>query len=115
MNDADGADGNDRSTEAAGMREHGASSLGSKDFARLAAAAVRGFPSNLTEQIKREPYAAIGIACAVGLGTGILLGSRLLRSVLSGAVSCAIVELGRAYLCQKGTYDAPPARSVRAS
>jgi hypothetical protein len=81
---------------------HGNGSPGAKRnaFARCAKAMVSGLSSNLEAQIQRRPYATIGIACAIGLGTGVLLGSRILRSVLASAVSYAVVELGRAYLRQ---------------
>lgn len=61
---------------------------------------ILGFPSNLDARIKQRPYATLGIACAVGMGAGILLGSRILRSVLVSTVSYALVEAGRAYLRQ---------------
>jgi hypothetical protein len=61
-----------------------------------------GLPSNLDAQMKRRPYATLGVAGAIGMGMGILLGSRILRSVLVSAVSLAVVELGRAYMRQGG-------------
>jgi hypothetical protein len=56
------------------------------------------FPSGLNAQMKRSPYAALGVAFAVGMGVGILLGSRILRSVIASAVSYGVIELGRGYL-----------------
>jgi hypothetical protein len=86
---------------------HGNGSPGTKrnDFTRRAMEVVAGFPSNLDAQIKRKPYATLGIACAIGMGTGILLGSRILRAVLASTVSYALVDLARAYLRQ----NVPPA------
>jgi hypothetical protein len=80
-------------------------------FARRAKAMISGFPSNLREELKRRPYATIGVACAIGLGTGILLSSRILRSVLASVASHALVELGRAYLHHDGAsaWDSGPA------
>ncbi|MGA2449091.1 MAG: hypothetical protein ABTD50_10475 [Polyangiaceae bacterium] len=48
--------------------------------------------------MKSRPYAAVGIALAVGTGAGILFRSRILRTVISSAASYAVIELGRAYL-----------------
>jgi hypothetical protein len=79
---------------------NGSPSAKRNDFARRVKFLIAGFPSNLDAQIKRRPYASLGIASAIGMGTGILLGSRILRSVLASAVSYAVVELGRAYLRQ---------------
>ncbi len=64
---------------------------------RRAKGIIGEFPWNLDAQIKRRPYESLGVASAIGLGTGILLGSRILRAVLAGAVSLAFVELSRAY------------------
>ena len=77
-------------------------------FQRRAIAAISGFPASIEAQLKLRPYAALGVACAVGLGAGVLLSSRILRSVLvttlSYAASHAAVEVGRAYLRQ---WEAP--------
>ncbi len=59
---------------------------------------ISELPSKIGEQIQRNPYAALGIACVAGVGAGILVGSRILRTVMSGAISYAAVEAGRAYL-----------------
>ncbi|MDP9150216.1 MAG: hypothetical protein M3O36_09790 [Myxococcota bacterium] len=44
---------------------------------------------------KQSFYAGIGVSAAVGLGVGILLGSRILRAVLASTVSYAVVEVSR--------------------
>jgi hypothetical protein len=87
------------------------------DFAHRAKSLISGFPSNLDAEIKRRPYATIGIACAIGVGTGIVLGSRILRSVLVSVVSYAVVELGRAYLrhAAASAWGSEPAGKVSAS
>ena len=48
--------------------------------------------------MKQHPYRAIGLALAVGVGAGIVLGNRILRAAVASAVSAAIIELGREYL-----------------
>ena len=89
-----------------GRKEH--------DFVHRAKAMLSGFPSNLDAQMKRRPYATLGMAGAVGMGMGILLGSRILRSVLASAVSLAVVELGRAYMRQSAAqvHFSGPARAI---
>jgi hypothetical protein len=98
---------------------NGTGSPGSKrnDFARRAKAVISGFPSNLDAQVKLRPYTTLGIACAIGMGTGVLLGSRILRSVLVSAVSYAVVEFGRAYLRNAAApvYDSRPAGATNVS
>jgi hypothetical protein len=77
---------------------NGSPHVRSRDFARRAKAVVSKLPSSLDAQLKRSPYTTFGIALAIGMGAGILLGSRILRSVLASALSYAAIELGRAYL-----------------
>jgi hypothetical protein len=77
------------------------------EYVLRAKAMVVGFPANFEAQIRRKPYATVGIACAIGIGTGILLGSRILRSALASAASYAVVELARSYLRpDRGSTDA---------
>jgi len=68
--------------------------MGSRAFGRRAKAMFSEFPSGLDAQMKRTPYAAVGVAFAIGM----LLGSRILRSVLASAVSYGVIEVGRAYV-----------------
>jgi hypothetical protein len=66
---------------------------------------VAELPSNLEDQMKKEPYLALGLAAAAGLGIGIVLGSRILRTVIAGALtsgaSYALIEFVRTYLDEK--------------
>ncbi len=68
------------------------------DFTSRARAAFSALPSSLDERMKRTPYTTVGIALALGAGAGMLLGSRILRTVLASAASYALIELGRTYL-----------------
>jgi ElaB/YqjD/DUF883 family membrane-anchored ribosome-binding protein len=79
---------------------NGSPHIKSREFARRAKAMFSNLPSSLDEQMKHHPYTTFGIALAIGMGAGILLGSRILRSVLAGAASYAVIEFGRAYLRQ---------------
>jgi ElaB/YqjD/DUF883 family membrane-anchored ribosome-binding protein len=87
-------------SEPAARQANGSAHTKSHEFARRAKAMISELPSSLDAQVKRRPYATLGIALAIGVGTGILLGSRILRSVLASAASFAAIELGRAYLRQ---------------
>jgi ElaB/YqjD/DUF883 family membrane-anchored ribosome-binding protein len=77
---------------------NGSPHIKSREFARRAKTVISNLPSSLDERMKRSPYTTLGIALAIGMGAGILLGSRILRSVVAGAASYAVIELGRAYL-----------------
>jgi hypothetical protein len=61
---------------------------------------VAGFPASVDSLIRRRPYASVGVACAIGVGAGVLLSHRILRAVLASTVGYAVVEFGRAYLRQ---------------
>jgi len=78
---------------------HGARTRG-EVLARRVKSFASAFPGNLEAQLRANPYRALGIACAVGVGAGIVLGSRVLRGAFSSAASLVIVELGRRYLLQ---------------
>jgi hypothetical protein len=69
-----------------------------QDFARRTMVTISKLPSSLDAQLRSRPYQAFGIALAIGAGSGILLRSRILRTVIASAASYAIIELGRAYL-----------------
>jgi ElaB/YqjD/DUF883 family membrane-anchored ribosome-binding protein len=81
-------------------QSNGNSGIKSRDFVRRAKTLVSEWPSNLDAQMKHRPYTTLGVALAIGVGAGVLLGSRILRSVVVTAVSCAAVEIGRKYLLQ---------------
>jgi hypothetical protein len=67
-------------------------------LARRARDALSGFPSNLADQMKTRPYRTVGVATALGVGIGVLLGSRILRTVLTSVLSYAVVEVVRVYV-----------------
>lgn len=67
-------------------------------FARRVKSFLSEVPGQFQAQLKQYPYRTLGIACAVGLGAGIVFGSRILRTVAASAASAVIVELGRTYL-----------------
>jgi hypothetical protein len=66
-------------------------------FAGRARAAAGALPSKIDEQIKRNPYFTIGFAAALGTGVGIVISSRVLRTVLAAVGAAAAAELTRAY------------------
>jgi ElaB/YqjD/DUF883 family membrane-anchored ribosome-binding protein len=71
-----------------------------KHFVQRARATATGLPSQLDEQLKRKPYAVLGVAGALGLAAGIVLSSRVLRAVLMATLSAAALELTRALVRQ---------------
>jgi len=69
-----------------------------KDFARRAMAAAAGLRSHVHERIQHNPYTTVGIACVVGVGVGVVLSSRILRGVLTVALTAAAIELTRGFV-----------------
>jgi hypothetical protein len=77
-----------------------AARMRSEVLARQVKSFASALPVTLEERLRATPYRALGIACVVGVGVGIVFGSRILRTALSSAASLVIVELGRHYLLQ---------------
>ena len=55
-------------------------------------------PARITAQMREHPYRTIGIACAAGIGAGIALSSRAMRSGLFSTLAIVGVQLARAYM-----------------
>jgi ElaB/YqjD/DUF883 family membrane-anchored ribosome-binding protein len=77
-------------------RTNGATKNG--DFIHRARLTVAALPSRIDAQLKRNPYVTVGIACAIGMGIGIVASSRILRSAVGAIVSTAAMEITRKYL-----------------
>jgi hypothetical protein len=86
---------------------NGTPPIAGSNFRRRAKAIFSEFPSDLDAQMKRSPYVALGIAFAIGAGAGVVLGNRILRSVLASAASYGIIELGRQYLRKAASAHSP--------
>jgi hypothetical protein len=82
-----------------------------KHFVHNARATATGLPPQLDAQLKRNPYAVLGVAGALGLAAGIVLSSRVLRAVLVATLSAAALELTRAFVREgvSGVDTAPSA------
>jgi hypothetical protein len=94
------ADRNHGPNDSTTTHANGSSPIKSREFARRAKALISKLPSSLDAQMARSPYTTLGIAVAIGVGAGMLLGSRILRSVLASAASYAAIEFARACLRQ---------------
>jgi hypothetical protein len=101
-------DANHKPTEPSVGHANGSPPSPGHEFGRRAKAILFEFPATFEAQMKRNPYAALGVAFAVGMGTGILLGSRVLRAVLTTAAAHAALEIGRTYLRQTSAPRAVP-------
>jgi ElaB/YqjD/DUF883 family membrane-anchored ribosome-binding protein len=93
------ADAQHKPKDPAAAQSNGSSRIKNRDLVRRAKTIIYE-PSNLDAQLKSSPYATLGIALGIGMGAGILLGSRILGSVVVTAASYATVEIGRKYLRQ---------------
>ncbi len=85
-----------------GTKSNGSPPVGNGEFARRARAVFSDFPSGLDAQMRSSPYVVLGIAFGIGMGAGVLLGSRILRSVLTSTISYAAIEIGRSWLRDMG-------------
>jgi hypothetical protein len=72
-------------------RVHAASALADR-----AGAFARGLPTQLDEQLRRNPYRTLAVACMAATTVGIVLSSRVLRAVLTATMSAAAIDLVRA-------------------
>jgi hypothetical protein len=79
---------------------NGTSATKPTELVRRAKAVVTALPSRVDAQLKANPYATLAVACAVGVGLGVVLSSRILRSALASAATFAAVELTRSFLRQ---------------
>jgi hypothetical protein len=71
-----------------------------KAFAKSASATAAGLASQFDGQLKRKPYATLGVTCALGVAVGVVLSSRVLRAVLTATLSVAALELARTLVRQ---------------
>ncbi len=85
-------------TKEAHVRGDGAPRIQWTEIVHRMRSGVTELQSNVGDKIKHQPYAALGIAAAAGVGVGIVLGSRILRTALTSALSYGIVEFARSLL-----------------
>ena len=81
------------------------------EVARRTKHGITELRSNLADRMKSDPYTTVGIAALAGIGVGIVLGSRILRTAVASAVSYGIVELARSLVEEQ----IPVANGSRAS
>jgi hypothetical protein len=87
--------------------KNGSHRMKSGDFVRRVKITLTALPSRLDERMKANPYAALAIAGAIGAGVGIVLSSRIVRSILTSAATVAAVELTRTFLRQSMAAPSP--------
>ena len=83
------------------VRANGATRIHWSEIGRRVKSRIAELPANLGDRTKHDPYVALGIAAAAGVGVGIVLGSRILRTALTSAVTYAVVELARTYVLER--------------
>jgi len=92
------ADGNLDANDTAARHANSGHHARRSDFVRRAKAAVGDLPSRLDQGIKNNPYTVLVATCAVGMGVGVVLSSRIVRAILTSAATVVAVELTRALL-----------------
>ena len=65
-------------------------------FVRRAGAFAKGLPARLDEQVRRNPYATLALACVAATTVGVVLSSRVMRAVLTATMTAAALDLVRA-------------------
>jgi hypothetical protein len=65
-------------------------------FAHRAGAFAKGLPARLDEQLRRNPYATLALACVAATTVGVVLSSRVMRAVLTATMTAAALDLVRA-------------------
>lgn len=95
-------DSNHDPNDSAARASNGAGGAKQGTFAQHAVARATALASRLDELIKHRPYAVLGVACAAGVGIGVVLSSRVLRAALTASTSAAAVEITRAVIRTMG-------------
>jgi hypothetical protein len=107
-------------TNETSVRAAGAPRIQWTEIIRRVKSGVTELQSNIENKTKDDPYAALGITAAAGVGVGIVFGSRILRTALVSALSYGIVEFARSLIEERvpmaNGYRAPhPSEASRSS
>ncbi|HTB78289.1 MAG TPA: hypothetical protein VK762_33825 [Polyangiaceae bacterium] len=84
-----------KTKDATHTRANGADRIQWTELARRVKHGVSELQSSFGDRMKHDPYTTVGIAALAGIGVGIVLGSRILRTAVTSAVSYGIVEFAR--------------------
>jgi hypothetical protein len=87
--------------EATQTRAKGAERIQWTELARRVKHGIAELQANLGDSMKHDPYKTAGIAVLAGVGIGIVLGSRILRTAVTSAVSYGIVEFARSLVDER--------------
>ena len=89
--------------EQSGTHRKGASRIRWSELARRIRNGLSALPQSMADQMKTAPYRTIVVATAAGVGIGVLLGSRVLRTILASSLSYAVIEIARVYIRDRVT------------
>ncbi len=78
------------------------------DFAQRAKSVFSEWPPSLRAKMKDAPYTTLGIAFALGLGAGLVFGSRILRAVAVSTATHAVIAMASGYLLRSNAPAAVP-------
>ncbi len=84
--------------EEASAAPAGATTEAVSSFATAFAQFAKDFPSALDRRLKRAPYTTVAIASAAGMTVGVVLSSRILRSMVTVISTAAAIEVARSLL-----------------
>jgi hypothetical protein len=69
-------------------------------FAHRAGRFAKNLPGLIDDQLRRNPYPVLAVASVAAAAAGIVLSSRVLRAVLTAAMTAAALDVGRALVRQ---------------
>ena len=71
-----------------------------RDFAQRAGQFAKNLPGLIDDQLRQHPYRALAVVGLAATAAGVVLSSRVLRAVLTTAMTAVALDVGRALLGQ---------------
>ena len=75
------------------------------NLARRTREIIMALPTTIKDQVREHPYRTLGLAFALGGGSGVVLGSRVLRMAFSSAASVVITRVVTDFLREEFQRD----------